>query len=66
MNMGILKRIINLEKLIAKKNYLPGDEDGFITALGVNKEDFLRPGGGYDFIAALNSTAAETWENTVL
>lgn len=61
--MGLKERIKRLEKVIetARRNLYPGDEDGFISALGVNEKDFEAPGGGFDFIAALNATAAEDW-----
>ena len=61
--MGLKERIKRLEKAIgtASRNLYPGNEDGFLTALGVNEKDFEAPGGGYDFIAALTATAAQDW-----
>lgn len=66
--MYILKRlksrIERLEMALkeARRNLYPGNEDGFLTALGVNEKDFEKQGGGYDFIAALTATAAEDWK----
>lgn len=62
--MGLKERIKRLEALVNSKarSLYPGNEDGFLTALGVNEKDFEAPGGGYDFIAALNATAADSWE----
>ena len=59
--MGIKERVKRLEKTVKETILFPGNEDGFLTALGVNERDFEKPGGGYDFIAALNSLAAEDW-----
>lgn len=61
--MGVKERIKRIEDAIkdkAKDDY-PRNEDGFITALGVNEKDFEMPGGGYNAIAALGSTAADDW-----
>ena len=59
--MGIKERIRRLERAIRETILFPGNEDGFITALGVNEKDFETPDGGYDFLSALNATAAEDW-----
>lgn len=66
--MRIKERLKRLEGAIknASRNLYPGNEDGFLTALGVNEKDFEAPGGGYDFIAALNATAAEDWKGALL
>ena len=62
----IKKRLRELEKRIwARLPFLPGNDDNFISALGVNPERFkiINADGraGFDFLAALNSTAAEDW-----
>lgn len=64
-----------LDKLLSKAQELacvamevlfPPDKDGFLEALGINKEKYAveLPDGstGYDFLQALNDTAAEDWE----
>lgn len=47
----------------------PGNEDGFIDALGVDPEKYKRTSRdgavGYDFMAALNDIAAECWEEVI-
>lgn len=65
----VKKRLRALEsKIVAKFPLFPGDADAFIEALGFragDKKQFerLNPDGsrGYDFVAALSSTAAEDW-----
>lgn len=65
----------NLDKLIRKAKEIlqtgiellfPGDEDGFMEALGVRREDYAveLPDGalGYDFLKALEDTAPLDWE----
>jgi len=62
--MQLMDRIKRIENILfkGKENTFPGNKDGFITALGLDKEKFEKPGGGYDFIEALNETAAEDWK----
>jgi len=60
--MNILERIKKIEQTM-KRTRPPGDEDGFLAALGVDKEPFAIPGRGYDFIAALSATAAADWKD---
>ncbi|MFR3145663.1 MAG: hypothetical protein ACLTOT_15715 [Eubacterium callanderi] len=64
-----------IDKLLSKAQELacaamemlfPSDEDGFLEALGINREKYAveLPDGstGYDFLQALNDTAAdEDW-----
>lgn len=63
-----------LDKLLSKARGLacaamemlfPADKDGFLEALSVDKEKYAveLPDGstGYDFLQALNDTAAEDW-----
>lgn len=64
----IKKRIKQLEQRIwAKLTSWPDDDDGFISALGLNESEkkmFQRqnPGGvGYDIVGALSFTAARDW-----
>lgn len=65
----------NLDKLIRKAKEIlqtgiellfPGDEDGFMEALGVRREDYAveLPDDtlGYDFLKALEDTAPLDWE----
>lgn len=59
--MRLIERIKRLEKALGIRSIFPNDEDGFLIALGVDAEDFKKAGGGYDFIAALNATAKEDW-----
>jgi hypothetical protein len=63
--MKIAERVKRIEKKIreARESLYAGNEDGFITALGVNEEDFETTGGGYDVMAALNAVAAEDWKD---
>ncbi len=63
---AIKKRLRELEKRIwAKLTFWPGDDDGFLAALGVNREQYRtkNPDGstGYDVIRALNDTALQDW-----
>lgn len=64
-----------IDKLLSKAQELarsalemlfPPDKDGFLEALGINKEKYAveLPDGsiGYDFLQALNDTSAEDWE----
>ena len=66
-----------IDKLLSKARELgrsilvelfPPDKDGFIEALSIDKEQYSveLPDGstGYDFLQALNDTAAEDWEET--
>ena len=60
--MGLKERLLHLEKALRERGiHYPGNEDNFVTALGVNEKDFEK-GGGFDFISALNETAAEDWK----
>ena len=66
--MFILKRLKSrlgrLETALkdAQRSLYPGNEDAFMDAIvGEDKEKY-RKGEGYDFIAALTSTAAEDWK----
>lgn len=60
--MRLIERIKHLEKkIMGIPPIYPNDEDGFLIALGVDVKRFEQAGGGYDFIAALNATAAEDW-----
>ena len=65
----------NLDKLIQRtkeilqtgiERLFPGDDDGFMEALGVKQEDYAveLPDGarGYDFLKALEDTAPLDWE----
>ena len=65
----------NLDKLIQRtkeilqtgiERLFPGDDDGFMEALGVKQEDYVveLPDGaqGYDFLKALEDTAPLDWE----
>ena len=66
MFQRIKQRLASLEqKIWSKLTFLPGNDDNFISALGVNPERFkiINADGraGFDFLAALNSTAAEDW-----
>lgn len=67
-----MKRI---DKLIKKavhlaggfvKTLLPGNDDGFMDALGVDPDKYKHVASdgtvGYDFMAALNDVAKECWE----
>lgn len=51
------------------KTFFSGNEDGFLEALGVDPEKYKHaaPDGtiGYDFMAALNDTVAESWNEYV-
>ena len=59
--MGLKERIRRLERVIRETVLFPGNEDRFLSALGVNEKDFETPDGGFDFLSALNATAAEDW-----
>ena len=59
--MRLIEKIKRLERKLSIRSIYPNDEDGFLSALGVDAKRFEKTGGGYDFIAALNATAAEDW-----
>lgn len=64
----IRQRLAMLEaKAKSMLPFWPGDDDGFVSALGVDRSRFKaeNPDGsiGVDFIAALSSTAREDWKD---
>ncbi|MBR3474207.1 MAG: hypothetical protein IKH34_03965 [Oscillospiraceae bacterium] len=66
MFQRIKQRLASLEQRIwSKFSFWPGNDDNFISALGVDPEGFkmINADGraGFDFLAALSSTAAEDW-----
>jgi len=60
MNNAVLRQLAELKNEVKQRQnaQYPGNEDKFLNALGVNEKDFEVPGGGYDYLAALNATAA--------
>ena len=68
MLMGLRRRLRQLEKQISNRfPSFPGDDDGFITALGVDPDRYKKtnPSGtvvGYDMLQALADLAAEDWK----
>lgn len=66
MFQRIKQRLASLEqKALSKFSLWPGNDDNFISALGVDPERFkiINADGraGFDFLAVLNSTAASDW-----
>ena len=61
--MNIRERLTRIEEKI-RRRFCPCNDTNFIEALGLNPADFYTP-QGYDYIAALNSIAAETWADYV-
>ena len=65
--MKLFDRVRALERAFLRRVVTyPGDRDGFLSALGVNKEDYKRTNPdwstGYDFLSALNDTARSDWD----
>ena len=63
---SIKKRLAALEsKIFSAFPLFPGEEDGFIAALGLDPSGYQVRNAdgsiGYDFLKALSSTAADDW-----
>ena len=60
----LIKQAIHLSVSFVR-TYFPGNDDGFMDALGVDPEKYKHVASdgtvGYDFMAALNDVAKECW-----
>ena len=68
--MNRINRLLRKAKIvagIAVDEVLPGDSDGFIEALGVDKGRYkvenIDKTIGYDFVKAMQSVAVDVWRS---
>lgn len=62
-----LLEVANEASRCVSMSLFPGDDDGFLEALGVDPVKYEKKHSdgnvGYDIMAALNSVAAEVWKD---